>query len=634
MNSQVKILRETEFYQGFIRLKMSVTNESPSIMADVILDFYFEEALFRIDRYEPEFRLRNGKILLGNIHSGESKSIAIYFDPQMCSRGTEINCQATYRNANGKLGSAFMEPKNVSVVCPILKTESDINIGRLKEFIEKLQSRDSKIYEIQNNFDISKLASIAREVVEKHDVRHIRTLHTTDGKECEIWYYGKTKVKQETLVIKLSLRSETQTLELFVATESAEALTGFLAEVGRDLKNNLEARTGGSGKIINLSIKDSVIQRSNLLDHCDMSGECSSDIVVESRNKENFYRQGAEIKPRERDKSEINEDFKTGNRKRECPVCMNLIDSSNRSLLCGKCGAQFCQICEGWFREERKRGERPLCEKCFTAEQERLKKEKEERIRREKEEERVKKEKEEQDRLKKQREEEERRKLSNSIGMEFVKIPSGEFMMGSNEYNGEQPVHKVTIKTSFLLGKYPVTQKQWTKVMGSNPSRFKGDSFPVEKISWDDAQKFIQKLNQMEGTDEYRLPSEAEWEYACRAGTTTKYSFGDNESKLGDYAWYWSNSDSKTHPVGQKKPNSWGLYDMHGNVCEWCQGRFYDNYNSAPCVGNPWESGRSDRVNRGGSWGSSAKDCISTYRSWNSPCFCGSGLGFRVLRKL
>ena len=176
--------------------------------------------------------------------------------------------------------------------------------------------------------------------------------------------------------------------------------------------------------------------------------------------------------------------------------------------------------------------------------------------------------------------------VTNSIGMEFVKIPEGEFMMGSpsdegDRDNDEGPVHKVTIEESYYLGKYEVTQEQWREVMGSNPSYFKGDDLPVEKVSWTDAQMFIQKLNEMEGTNIYRLQSEAEWEYACFAGTTTRYYFGDDESRLGDYAWYLDNLDGQTHPVGQKKPNPWGLYDMHGNVWEWCQDEYHSNYDGA-----------------------------------------------------
>jgi hypothetical protein len=131
-------------------------------------------------------------------------------------------------------------------------------------------------------------------------------------------------------------------------------------------------------------------------------------------------------------------------------------------------------------------------------------------------------------------------KQGNSIGMKFSLIPAGKFYMGSEERNDEKPVHKVKINNPFYLGTYPVTQREWNAVMGdnNNPSNFKGDDLPVEKVSWDKVQEFIKKLNEKEGTGKYRLPSEAEWEYACRAGTTTRYSFGDDESILGDYAWY------------------------------------------------------------------------------------------------
>ena len=238
---------------------------------------------------------------------------------------------------------------------------------------------------------------------------------------------------------------------------------------------------------------------------------------------------------------------------------------------------------------------------------------------------------EEQRRTKKQDENE----LANSIGMEFVKIPSGEFMMGSNKYS-EQPVHKVTIRTPFLLGKYPVTQKQWVKVMDSNnPSRFKGDDLPIECVSWDDVQKFIQKLNQMEGTDEYRLPSEAEWEYACRAGTTTKYYFGDEVSRLEEYAWYKRNSSEQTHPVGQKKPNPWGLYDMNGNVWEWVQDSRHKDYEGASLDGSAWENDGITKVARGGSWYDDPRFCRSSSRTSASPKKrTHNNLGVRILREI
>jgi formylglycine-generating enzyme required for sulfatase activity len=230
--------------------------------------------------------------------------------------------------------------------------------------------------------------------------------------------------------------------------------------------------------------------------------------------------------------------------------------------------------------------------------------------------------------------------ISPSNGMEFVLIPAGKFMMGSpsgekGRYDYEGPAHEVTIKNSFYIGKYPVTQKQWEKVMGSNPSNFKGKDRPVESVSWNDVQEFIKKLNEKESPGKYRLPSESEWEYVCRAGITTRYAFGDDESKLGDHAWYDTNSGFQTHPVGQKKPNSWGLYDMHGNIWELCQDKWHPDYDGAPPDGSAWEGGSSSiRVFRGGSWLNLAGVCRSAYRNRSGPGNRYDYLGFRVLRTL
>ncbi len=191
---------------------------------------------------------------------------------------------------------------------------------------------------------------------------------------------------------------------------------------------------------------------------------------------------------------------------------------------------------------------------------------------------------------------------------EFCPIPAGTFNLGSNE---------IKIDRDFYLGKYPVTQNQWEVVMGNNPSRFKGGSLPVETVSFDDAQLFIQKLNQLSGKKLYRLPTEEEWEYACRAGTITEYYFGDDESQLGEYAWYEGNSGQTTHPVGQKKPNGWGLYDLAGNVCEWTDS-WYD-------------CSRSSRVYRGGSWYSRAECCRSANRDDTDPGRRRNYLGFRLV---
>ncbi len=235
---------------------------------------------------------------------------------------------------------------------------------------------------------------------------------------------------------------------------------------------------------------------------------------------------------------------------------------------------------------------------------------------------------------------------TNTIGMEFVLIPAGEFDMGSpsdeeGRWSGEGPVHHVTIEDPFYMGKSEVTQAQWRAVMGDNPSFFSDDDdLPVETVSWDDVQSFITKLNDKEGTDKYRLPSEAEWEYACRAGTTTRYSFGDSESELGDYAWYSSNSGSQTHPVGQKKANPWGLYDMHGNVYEWVQDCWHSDYNGAPTDGSAWvvacELGYygASRLFRGGSWRRYAGSCRSACRRHVDPRDRDFILGFRLLQEV
>ena len=225
--------------------------------------------------------------------------------------------------------------------------------------------------------------------------------------------------------------------------------------------------------------------------------------------------------------------------------------------------------------------------------------------------------------------------FTNSIGMKFKLIPAGEFMMGSEIHSSEKPIHKVTINEQFHLGTYLVTQHEWKAVMEDNPSHFKADDLPVENVSWGDVQEFIKKLNKKENTHKYRLPSEAEWEYAARAGTTTRYSFGDGDSKLVEYAWYSKNSGDKTHPVGKKEANPWGLYDVHGNVWEWVQDEWHNSYNGAPSDGSAWEDGvGARRVLRGGGWISDAGYCRSAYRFRFDPGSRYHALGFRLLQEM
>ena len=166
--------------------------------------------------------------------------------------------------------------------------------------------------------------------------------------------------------------------------------------------------------------------------------------------------------------------------------------------------------------------------------------------------------------------------------------------------------------------------------MGSNPSDFKGPKNPVEQVSWDDCQVFLEKLNARfaNGKGRFALPTEAQWEYACRAGNTTKYCFGDDESGLGQYAWYRNNSERKTHPVGEKKPNAWGLYDVHGNVWEWCAD--WSGYYAVPGGWLPSAGTGTSRVYRGGAWGCDAEGCQLKGRGWERPEYRSNYLGFRA----
>src|SRR5262249_22422074 len=224
--------------------------------------------------------------------------------------------------------------------------------------------------------------------------------------------------------------------------------------------------------------------------------------------------------------------------------------------------------------------------------------------------------------------------------IEMVRVPAGTFLMGSPDSEqgrneNEGPQHSVTI-SSFYMGKYEVTKAQWRAVAGlfkvkiylsPAPSHFKGDNLPVEQVSWDEATEFCERLSQATRKT-YRLPTEAEWEYACRAGTTGAYA-----GNLDEMAWYSGNSDNTTHPVGQKKANAFGLYDMHGNVWEWCQDWYSENYYSQSPSADPTGPGSgSYRVGRGGGWLSDERPCRSAYRGRVAPGYYNGVLGFRLVR--
>jgi formylglycine-generating enzyme required for sulfatase activity len=250
--------------------------------------------------------------------------------------------------------------------------------------------------------------------------------------------------------------------------------------------------------------------------------------------------------------------------------------------------------------------------------------------------------------------------FENALGMKFQLIPAGSFFMGSSDddvreafanakrywkdatlkiLRREQPPHRVTFARPFYLGAHQVTQAQWRAVMGDNPSCFKGDDLPVESVSWEEAQVFLIRLNRRNDGWKYRLPSEAEWEYACRAGTTTPFSFGDTitsaQVNYNGNAYFFGAQKGefrgKTTPVGSFPPNAWGLHDMHGNVWEWCQDGWHDNYDGAPNDGSAWEqSSDTAHVVRGGSWYVRAESCRSALRYRSAVDYRDINVGVRV----
>ena len=223
--------------------------------------------------------------------------------------------------------------------------------------------------------------------------------------------------------------------------------------------------------------------------------------------------------------------------------------------------------------------------------------------------------------------------VKNGISIDMVRVEAGTFTMGAtaemkNPWDDEKPTHRVTLTNDYYIGKYEVTQTLWQAVMGNNPSEFKGDNLPVEKVSWKDCQDFISKLNRITGKT-FRLPTEAEWEYAARGGNKSRGYQYSGSNNLSDVAWYMDNSGDKTHAVGTKQPNELGIYDMSGNVWEWCQD-WYGKYSSSSQVNPTGANSGSYRVKRGGSWEIIDWGCRSSYRYSSVPDFCGSNLGFRL----
>jgi len=240
-------------------------------------------------------------------------------------------------------------------------------------------------------------------------------------------------------------------------------------------------------------------------------------------------------------------------------------------------------------------------------------------------------------------------------GIAFIQIPAGKFTMGTTDETKaqleaakawtrfekvEQPAHEVTITKPFLIGKFEITQKQWAGIVGKKaPSTYKGDDLPVESVSWPEVQAFLAALNKAEPKHHFRLPTEAQWEYCARAGSAAPYGLAKEDlqitqENLGDFAWFAANAGNKTHPVGTKKPNAWGLFDMHGNVWEWCQDWFDRTaYTSQPATDplNNDATRSTERVLRGGSWFLAAPNLRSAYRGANLPDQKSAYIGFRIV---
>ena len=223
--------------------------------------------------------------------------------------------------------------------------------------------------------------------------------------------------------------------------------------------------------------------------------------------------------------------------------------------------------------------------------------------------------------------------VKDGISIDMVKVEAGTFMMGATSemkdpYSDEKPVHQVTLTNDYYMGKYEVTQALWQAVMGSNPSNFKGDNLPVETVNWNDCQEFISKLNSLTGR-KFRLPTEAEWEYAARGGKKSRGYQYSGSRKISDVAWYEGNSRSKTHPVGRKQANELGIYDMTGNVWEWCSD-WYGFYSSSSQTNPTGADSGSSRVFRGGSWYGNARYCRLSFRDCTPPDCRGYNLGLRL----
>jgi len=635
-----------------VRFGIKVINNSEFLIVDVDVILDYSESLFKIDGNT----IQN----LGIINPTVPRTAEFILKPLGCIHREEIAATVRYKDHTGTRHTLDMRPKEVHCVCPFLKGKP-MNRGEFFELSESGHTAEAGL-----NFQGMDAARLTSFLVQTCKSRHYKVdEHTIEGGT--ILYLASESIGEKAYYLLTAYIKETGGLTqvmLRAVSDKSHGLNGFLNEMVGSIRHIVG--TVQSAKEIGIikkeqviNIIDSVVQRTTFA-----GGEGTAEVNIEGSVVQRTEFKGDDgQKRREEEQEQEHQRRETEERERKA-------------------------------REEVKRKEQDRARQ----EQERLRRQKEEQERKARPQEAARIQEEQKGRpLAKfvalflvlgvlaagywimnpgqdnsaniepvppytpemiataietsqasptqfpsavaASSTEAQQTTTNSIGMEFVLIPAGEFEMGSpsgeeDRQDNEGPVHTVKIEKAYYLGKYEVTQKQWREVMGTNPSNLKGDDLPVVLISWNDAQEFIKKLNEKESTDKYRLPSEAEWEYAARAGTTTRYSFGNDDSDLGDYAWYYSNSGSGTHQVGQKQPNPWGLYDMHGNVWELVQDKWHSDYYGAPTDGSAWESGSSYYcVKRGSSWVSRALYCRSADRSEIGTDGNNIFVGFRLLQE-
>ncbi len=660
IEQDIAITRAVNYEKAYVIYKVKITNNLKVPVAKISVRPFISSDLFIMDKTSDSIDL---------LKPGNSRTVTFRLRPQGECGNVDIQGSVSYYNMSAdKEENISIKSIETAVVCPMMK-RIKLDSSEWDEVVSSLASVQERTKDVP--VGKGELFDIVSDILKDLGMYPVATKTTEMRNVGQFYCEG---VKGLKYAVKLEAIGGNQKSKLILRTyaESQESLIGCYYKVLDEIETRTDIKryidepmvvqhfqgdyvSGGKTEI-----RDSVLQRSQV---------------------------GGESVEKEKKPMAIT-----------CPECGNVIALENKSLLCKGCKKRFCQTCEGWIEKKTEyKGQKievrfPLCEDCYgksyheqverikqkikeQAEHEELKKRRieseqlqKQKIREQEEQERHKL---EAGRLQKQKEEQEHKylygettpstavgtqkawaqklkvpiQIQNKIGMKFVLIPPGEFMMGQKGI--AEPVHRVKITKPFYMGIYPVTQKEWRLIMSNDPSFFKGiykvgiikkeicllKNNPVEQISWNTVQDFINKLNRLENTNRYKLPTEAEWEYACKAGSTSIYCFGNSKSQLCVYAWYSNCSDNKTHPVGLVEPNLWGLYDMYGNVWEWC----YDWYGVYPFheVSDPQgPSNGSDRIFRGGGWDSFADNCMSVYRNHVYPKFFDHTLGFRLVMSL